>query len=292
MSMFFFSFVQPANAAATKIGTVKWSVNTLNVGGIDTDKKSVTVGLKIKISDSDGICSGYVRVSRPLKKDSHQYYDLTLLQGSSENATWGATVGSFWNKSQGTWIVSGIYLSDCEGRVTKSENMSKGHGGKSGLLAVTTGGLPYAKISTPKVLPYAWRDGADDELEEIPFRFIVTAKDSKGKALPNAYVRLTVCVTLDVDEDEIADDDLDRCSFINLGKTNAKGTLIREMYASTIVEKGAKPVWAEMRLDEDDYLDENYSDVWSAYITVLKTKSTTYTQYSKSINLYDYSEDE
>lgn len=299
VSMFFFSFTVPARADASKVSSIKWTANTLNVGGLDPDKKSAVVGLRLSLSDSDGICSASVRISKPLKNDSHEYYALTLLQGSSEKATWGAAIDHFYSVDAGTWIVSGIYLSDCDGKVTKLQNMSKGFGGKPGLLAVTTGGLGFAKIASVKVLRYAWRvipgeinsedpeDDPEDEYQPIPFKFTIAVKDAKGKKLPNAYVRLTVCATLDEDDNGKADDDLDRCSFVNLGKTNAKGVLIKEIYASTIAEKGTKPIWADEGLDEYEYDSEFFLPEWDAFISVLKTKSTTYTDYSKVVTLYD-----
>jgi hypothetical protein len=242
----------------------------------------------MKIIDVDGICSGYVRISRPSNNDSHLYYDLSLIQGSSENGTWGADVISFWSKSKGKWIVSGIYLTDCGNRITKLQNMTSGVGGATNALEVTNGALGFAKIAAPKVLNLAWKDmGEDRDWKEIPFRFIVKVKDPKGKNLPNAVVRLTVCATLDADNDGEADDSLTRCSYFNLGKTNSQGVILKQIYASKLAENGKKPDWADEKLDVDTYWDDEYSVVWDSYISVLRTKSTTYTEYSKIINLYD-----
>jgi hypothetical protein len=281
------SFIGPANADAAQVTSVKWTKNPLNVGALDPDMKDLKVGLRVKISDADGICSGYVRISRPSKNDSHMYYDLELLQGSSENGTWGADVNSFWSKSKGKWIVSGIYLTDCGGRVTKLQNMTSGVGGATGAIEVTTGTLGFAKIAAPKVLNLAWKEVGEDDWKEIPFRFIVKVKDTKGKNLPNAVVRLTACATLDADNDGVADDSLTRCSYFNLGKTNSQGVLIKQIYASKLAENGKKPDWADEKLTGDSYWDDEYSVVWESWISVLKTKTTTYTEYSKTINLYD-----
>jgi hypothetical protein len=59
---------------------------------------------------------------------------------------------------KGTWIVSGIYLTDCGGRITKFEDMKSGVGGVSGKLSITNGGLGYAKLSVPKVQNLAWKN--------------------------------------------------------------------------------------------------------------------------------------
>ena len=282
------SVMGPANADAAKVTSVKWTVNPLNVGALDPEIRASKTGLRIKITDADGICSGYVRVSRPLDNESHEYYDLSLMQGSSENGTWGADVTGFWSAQKGKWIVSGVYLTDCGGRITKLQNMTNGAGGATGALEVTTGAVGYAKIAAPKVLNLAWKDmGEDMDWKEIPFRFIVKVNDPKGKNLPNAVVRLTACVTLDADNDGVEDDSLIRCSYFNLGKTNSQGVLIKQIYASQIAENGKKPIWADEKLTYDGYWDDEYSVVWDAYISVLKTKSSSYTQYSKTIKLYD-----
>ena len=287
-----FSIIGPANAESAQVTSVKWTVNPLNVGALDPDTKDLKVGLRIKINDADGVCSGYVRISRPLKNDSHMYYDLSLMQGSSENGTWGADVNSFWSKSKGKWIVSGIYLTDCGGRVTKLQNMTNGAGGATGALEVTTGTLGFAKIAAPKVLNLAWKEMGEEDWKQIPFRFIVSAKDPKGKKLVGAFVRLTVCATLDADNDGEADDDLTRCSYVSLGKTNGSGTLIKQIHASQIATIGKKPDWADEPLNDEDYWDDNYLSVWESWVSVLKTKTTTYTEYSKTINLYDSIDDE
>jgi hypothetical protein len=166
--------------------------------------------------------------------------------------------------------------------------MKNGVGGATGALEVTTGTRGFAKIAAPKVLNLAWKDmGEDADWKEIPFRFIVKAKDPKGKNLPNAVVRLTACVTLDTDDNGEADDNLRRCSYFNLGKTNSQGVLIKQIYASQIVDKGKRPNWADEKIDSDSYWDDEYAVVWNSYISVLPTKSTTYTEYSKAIKLYD-----
>ena len=185
-----------------------------------------------------------------------------------------------------------VYLTDCGGRVTKLQNMTNGAGGATGALEVTTGTLGFAKIAAPKVLNLAWKEMGEEDWKQIPFRFIVSAKDPKGKKLVGAFVRLTVCATLDADNDGEADDDLTRCSYVSLGKTNGSGTLIKQIHASQIATIGKKPDWADEPLNDEDYWDDNYLSVWESWVSVLKTKTTTYTEYSKTINLYDSIDDE
>ena len=282
------SFIGPANASASQVTSVKWTKNPLNVGTQDPDIKASQTGIRVKINDADGVDTVSIRISRPMDTKSHMFYDLRLMSGSSENGTWGNDNFGLWSTHKGKWIVSGVYITDYEGKITRLQNMKNGAGGATGALEVTTGTRDFAKIAAPKVLNLAWKDmGEDADWKEIPFRFIVKAKDPKGKNLPNAVVRLTACVTLDADNNGDADDNLRRCSYFNLGKTNSQGVLIKQIYASQIVDKGKRPNWADEKIDSDSYWDDEYAVVWDSYISVLPTKSTTYTEYSKAIKLYD-----
>jgi hypothetical protein len=165
--------------------------------------------------------------------------------------------------------------------------MSAGIGGASGRLSVTTGGVGYAKIATPKVLNLAWKDmGEDRDWKQIPFKFTIKAKDAAGKNLKGASVRLTVCVDDYSLPDESIEDTL-TCSYVSLGKTNNSGNLTKSIHASQIATNGKKPIWADKGLTRDGYWDEDYSSEWFAYISVLKTGKTAYTEYSKTIKLYD-----
>jgi hypothetical protein len=289
------SFIGPANANAATVTSVKWTVNPLNVGALDPDVKSSKVGLRIKISDADGISSGYVRISRPMKTDSHMYFNLKLMQGSGENGTWGADVSGFWSGLTGKWIVSGVYLKDSKGVESNLQNMKVGFGGATGVLDVSTGKLGLAKIAAPKVLNLAWKDMGDDvDWKPIPFRFIVTPKDPKGKKLVGAFVRLTVCVTIYDEDDEVDEEAIDDeliCSYVSLGKTNSKGVLIKEIHASQIASSEKYPIWADEAMDINDYWADVYDYEWSATISVLKTGTTAYTEYGKVIKLYDSIDD-
>jgi hypothetical protein len=120
-------------------------------------------------------------------------------------------------------------------------------------------------------------------LEKIPFKFTVKVRDSAGKDLPGATVRLTVCVS-DFDG---GNDDVLKCSFVGLGKTNSLGNLTKTIYAEQIAANGTRPVWADKRLTRSEYWNNSYATQWRGYITVLKTNSTAYSEYSKTIKLYD-----
>lgn len=282
-----FSFIGPAHAEAAKINSVKWTKNPLNVLSVDPERGKVNVGLRINLTDADGVCTGYVRISKPSNKESSFTADLSLLAGSSESGVWSATITGFWSKYKGTWIVSGIYLTDCGGRITKFENMSAGIGGASGRLSVTTGDVGYAKIAAPKVLKLAWKDmGEERDWKAIPFKFTMKVKDASGKNLKRASVRLTVCVDEYSESGESFEDTL-VCSYVGLGKTNNLGNLTKSIHAAQIARNGTKPVWADKALDEEEYWNEAYGVEWFAYISVLKTGSTAYTEYSKTIELYD-----
>jgi hypothetical protein len=285
------SFIGPAHAEAAKINSIKWTKNPFNVLAVDPDKTSVNVGLRVSLTDADGVCYGSVRISKPSDKSSSFYANLSLLIGSSESGVWAATVSGFWSKNKGTWIVSGIYLTDCGGRITKFENMSAGIGGASGRLSVTNGGLGYAKISTPRVQNLAWKgeDSEDEDWKQIPFKFTMKVKDASGKNLKGASVRLTVCVDkwLEDEEDEENYENIVTCSYVGLGKTNNLGNLTKYIYASQIANNGKKPIWADKRLTRNEYWDYAYAPKWRAYISVLKTGATAYTEYSRTINLYD-----
>ena len=286
-SILSFSFIGPAHAEAAKINSVRWTTNPFNVLGIDPERSNTNVGLRISLTDADGICSGYVRISKPSNKESSFTANLSLLNGSSESGLWFATVSYFYSRDKGNWIVSGIYLTDCGGRITKFEDMKSGIGGVSGKLVITNGGLGYAKISAPKVQNLAWKNmGTSKDWKKIPFKFTVKVKDSAGKNLPNATVRLTVCVSKFTDSGESFEDGT-KCSYVSLGKTNNLGNLTKTIHASQIATYGTKPIWADSRLTSNEYWNNDYSTEWRAYIYVLKTNSTAYTEYSKTIKLYD-----
>jgi hypothetical protein len=281
------SFIGPAHAEAAKINSVKWTKNPLNVVAVDPERTKVNVGLRINLTDLDGVCTGYVRISKPSNKDSSFFADLTLLSGSSESGVWSATITGFYSTNKGTWIVSGIYLTDCGGRITKFENMTAGIGGASGRLSVTNGGLAYAKIAAPKVQNLALKYmGEDADWKQIPFKFTMKVKDASGKNLKGASVRLTVCVDTYSDSGE-SFEDIVTCSYVGLGKTNNSGNLTKTIHASQIATNGKKPVWADKAMNEDYYWDDYYGSKWRAYISVLKTGATAYTEYSRTINLYD-----
>ena len=281
------SFIGPAHAEAAKINSVKWTKNPLNVLTVDPERTRINAGLRVNLTDGDGVCTGYVRISKPRDKDSSIFAELTLLSGSSESGVWAATISGFYSTNKGTWIVSGIYLTDCGGRITKFENMTAGIGGASGRLSVTNGGLSYARISAPKVQNLAWKSmGEDADWKQIPFKFTMKVKDASGKNLKGASVRLTVCVDKYSDSGE-SFEDIVTCSYVGLGKTNNSGNLTKTIHASQIAANGKKPVWADKALNRNDYWDDYYGSKWRAYISVLRTKSTTYTEYSKTIKLYD-----
>ena len=285
------SIIGPANAEAAKINSVKWTTNPLKIYGIDPERTTGKVGLRVNLTDADGVCTGYVRISKPRDNNSSFFADLSLLSGSSEKGTWSAMVTGFWSKYSGTWIVSGIYLTDCGGRITKFENMTAGIGGASGRLSVTNGGLGFAKIATPKVQNLAWKYmGEDKDWKQTPFKFSLNVKDKSGKNLKGATVRLTVCVDTWSEDDEEYEDII-KCSYVSLGKTNNSGNLIKSISASLIAEKGTKPVWADKRLTGKEYWADTYAPKWRAYISVLKTGATAYTEYSRTINLYDSIDD-
>jgi hypothetical protein len=289
------SFIGPANAEATVINSVKWTKNPINVLSVDPERTKLDVGLRISLTDADGVCSGYVRISKPSNKESSFFADLTIKSGSSESAVWAATVTGLYSTYKGTWIVSGIYLTDCGGRITKFENMKAGIGGATGKLVVTTGDIGYAKIATPKVLNLAWKEIVNEEEEEweqIPFKFTIRVKDAAGKNLAGAPVRLTVCVdTYSESGETFIEEDLLKCSYVGLGKTNNSGSLTKSIYISQIIENGKKPLWADKTLTMDEYWSDSYGVKWRAYLSVLKTKKTSYTEYSKTINLYDSTTD-
>jgi hypothetical protein len=285
------SFIGPAHAEAAKINSVKWTKNPLNVVAVDPERTKANVGLRINLTDADGVCTGYVRISKPSDKDSSFFADLTLLTGSSESGVWSATITGFWSKYKGTWIVSGIYLTDCGGRITKFENMTAGIGGASGRLSVTNGDLAFARIAAPKVQNLAWKFmGEDADWKQIPFKFTMKVKDASGKNLKGASVRLTVCVDTYSDSGE-SFEDIVTCSYVGLGKTNNSGNLTKTIHASQIATNGKKPVWADKAMNEDDYWNDYYGSKWRAYISVLKTGATAYTEYSRTIYLYDSIDD-
>ena len=285
------SIIGPAHAEAAKINSVKWTKNPFSVLAVDPDKESVNVGLRVSLADDDGVCDGYVRISKPSDKSSSFFANLNLLIGSSESGVWAATMRGLWSKDKGTWIVSGIYLTDCGGRITKVENMSAGIGGASGRLSVTNDGLGYAKISTPKVQNLAWKDmGEDEDWKQIPFKFTMKVKDASGKNLKGASVRLTVCVDKWLEDEENEEENYENivtCSYVGLGKTNNLGNLTKTIYASQIANNGKKPIWADKAMNKNDYWADNYDSKWRAYISVLRTGATAYTEYSRTINLYD-----
>jgi hypothetical protein len=99
-SILSFSFIGPAHAEAAKINSVKWTTNPLNVLSLDPERTNLNVGLRVSLTDADGVCDGSVRISKPSNKDSSFTANLSLLAGSSESGVWSATIKGFYSKKR------------------------------------------------------------------------------------------------------------------------------------------------------------------------------------------------